>query len=653
MVYSFLGILERWPIRHYSTVLYRPGTTYLLGQVKLDPSLVSSEVGKNKCSKPSAGCNRAATVPGTVTVDPQNFMTKIGHEGSKFQEPNDDFRIANIIPELHSGWYDLLTQPLTSKQISRGLATFRDNVVSDLRRQKLYSSFKVCYGRELMRFGNNEMNLNLDDFHLDKDVSRSSYEPRKKMNKIGKLVEHVSDEFSDSRRNLSVINKRLKLKRIPPEFYLHQQFVINLGKKDLSRMLEIYFEFPQPRALHLTGYEFEKFMSLVLSYKMSKEDHLLDSEKLISLFESLHEDRIPLTDFELTKYVFFTIKYLSKYRGLDVESCFSGVMRLQSRFIFSQSVWNLILNEFPTKRSVIMKDMSNKIVLNRDLILTLCRSSESLVELLGILRVIQMKHIHLDQALLELMLTRLIDFGQYSLAKNVLDSLLDSCRSLPAKNSYKKDVTIYRTRVQRKLSRQYEALNGVLLSRARSASSFSSSKATSSRLVYYFFKPSSMLCCSFLGSLCNVETLTDNRKFEISNLLQLMIKYKIPLINLQAISILSGLLANPVDDSVAQRLDMDILDHLNELVFSSIDYNEYLHTCSKDFRFDKDYLREFIDGKDGESVVKELGTVFKLSFNVYRRWPTENETVEKESLRATVKGRMLRIYNELATVEGS
>ncbi|QPG75369.1 hypothetical protein FOA43_002722 [Brettanomyces nanus] len=500
--------------------------------------------------------------------------------------------------------------------------------------------------RQLSRFGMYQLGLRLEDFELDKSVRRSTSEPLQKKRRINQMVKYVADHLIDSQKNLSVINKRLKLKRLAPDFYLHQQFVINLGKKDLSKMVDIYFELPEPRALYLTSFEFEKFMSQVLAYKMSKEDHILDSEKLVDLFKNLLDDHIPLTGFELTKYVFFTLKNMSSLHKLDKDSCFNGVMQLQSRFIFTRSIWNLILNEFPEKRDIVLKEMANKVTLNRDLLITLLKTSTSISELANLLGLVQLKHIHLDPQMFELILRKLIGFGYYFLAKGMLETLLTSRRPLKM-DSFSEGVPIFPTRVERKLARQYEAFNGSLLYRARSAPP-RANKVDFSRLIYYYFKPSPMICSVFLDSLCDSEVFTEAKKFEVNNILELMIKNKIPLINSQLLNVLSKLLVSLPENL---ELDMKMVLQLNDLALSSIEYNERLHANSKDFKYDKKYLSSFIKEQVGNSVVNELRSSFKLSFELFRKWPAEGIEGFYYEMRIEVKEKMLKIYDELEIVE--
>ncbi|EIF45771.1 hypothetical protein AWRI1499_4336 [Brettanomyces bruxellensis AWRI1499] len=98
------------------------------------------------------------------------------------------------------------------------------------------------------------------------------------------MVDFVSSRFNPSRDNLAIISKRLKAERFPADLFLHHQFMVNLNRRDMGRLLEVYFNFPRPRAYHLTSLEFEKFMGLVLRYKVGDTDHLIHTEALIAFF---------------------------------------------------------------------------------------------------------------------------------------------------------------------------------------------------------------------------------------------------------------------------------------------------------------------------------------------------------------------------------
>lgn len=627
----------RSSFRRFSSTFYRPGTTYLLGQLKLGPDLVSHHLPK----KPS---NAVDVASDHNRIDPEKVLAKLRRTGNVSTRENiEGVNLRLSTPYPHAQWFDIYERTLTDKQIVEQMEQFRLQIDSDLKCRKLYSDFITCYSRELKRFGINDLSLKLDEFPVDKSSLWSQSESRKTASRTKKLVQCVADSFSESKQNLAIINKRMKLKRQPPEFYLHQQFVISLGKKDVSKLIDIYFDFPSQKALHLTEYEFEKFMSLILGYRMSKEDRIAHSGKLISLFKSLLSDRIPLTSFELTKYVFFTIRNLTEYRQLPTQECYEDVMKLQKSFTFNPAIWNLILTQFPNHKLEIIKQMSRNTILNRDLTRKLVQACTTPAQLVNMLSIIKFTHSHIDQMLFEDILIKLVDLGFYSFAKSILNLILNA---QTRKSTYSKGRSILRRKSQRFINNQIEAFNGVLLYRARNLSEDIVRKHYS-RYLYYIFKPSPMMMASFLESLTNPKSFTDNKRFELKDLLETMVKFQIPLLNSSALSILVALTNN---QSEQHFIDMDIVGLLNELVYESIAYNESLHKYSIDGRYDKKYLGKFINKQVGSSVALELKAIFKLSFNVFKRWPSSEKDATYSKKRIHVKTRLLKIYDQLVAV---
>ena len=553
---------------------------------------------------------------------------------------------SDIPSEAIMGWYGILTRQLNDDEIKEKIELFKNHVISDLSRPDLYGRFKVCFFRKMIAFGQINFSLSPECFGVDKTSFKNKSPNIKQLSRVKKMVDFVSSRFNPSRDNLAIISKRLKAERFPADLFLHHQFMVNLNRHDMGRLLEVYFNFQRPRAYHLTSLEFEKFMGLVLRYKVGDTDHLIHTEALIAFFDSLLDDNIPLTKFELTKYVFFVLKNLLNVQKVSNTECFNKIMALQGRITFSQSIWNLLLCQFWEKKDIILQEMSHKVILNSDLIRTICCRCTSKNELINIIEIIKLKHMHLNPELFELIIQRLLFFKEFGYSTILVKAVLESFKRLRQTNNFERGTVIHRTKILRLINSRYEELNSVLLYEARQRV-LNELQHSDSQLLYYTFKPSPMLMYHFLDCL---SLTSDTQKVAVYSVLKIMNAYKIPLLNSQSLRMLSDLYLHPADSIECMETDMNLVKAIVNLAYNSAHYNQYFHNCVGDSRYDKKYLSGFLHKTINSSAAQETRAIFELAFNIYKQWSLNDQSSTLKDKRAEIKKSMLQIYKELIAI---
>lgn len=573
--------------------------------------------------------------------------SKFLQEQSKGVSVHDSRRVTSSIPlEATMGWYGILTRQLDYKQNEQQIELFKNRIISDLSCSNLYGRFKVCFFRKMMTFGQTAFSLSPECFAVDKASFKNKSPHIKQLSRVKKMVDFVSSRFNPSKDNLAIINKRIKADRFPADLFLHHQFMVNLNRQDMGRLLEVYFNLPRPRAYHLTALEFEKFMGFALRYRVGNTDHLIHSEGLVAFFDSLLEDNIPLTKFELTKYVFFVMKNLLDVQKVNSTACLNKIMALQGRFTFSQSIWNLLLCQFEEQRNVILREMSRKVILNRDLIRTICSQCDSKAELINIIEIIRLKHMHLDPELFELIVQKFLLFKEFDSATVLINAVLESFKRLRQNNNFERGTVIHRTKVLRRMDVRYEELNSVLLYESRQRT-LNKLEKFDSKLIYYTFKPSPMMMYHFLRSL---SLANEEQKAAASSILDIMDVYKIPLLNSESLRMLSDIYLHPAHSIESMTKDMDLVKAIINLTYSSARFNQYFHNCVGDSRYDKRFLSKFLHKTINSSAAQETRAIFELAFNIYKQWSLDDKPSTLKDKRTEIKKSMLQVYKELVAI---
>ncbi|KAG0676416.1 hypothetical protein C6P42_001275 [Pichia californica] len=438
-------------------------------------------------------------------------------------------------------------------------------------------------------------------------------------------------KLSELSSNTYILYKRLKVNRLIPPFYLHQQFLIHLGSNNISKLLDLYFELPQPRPFYLKREEFEKFMSLLLRLKFSNNDHKLLIPKIIDVYNDIREfgNEIQLTPFENTKYLSILLNDWSNNNTslISEDEMFNKIIKMKSlnsikRLSFCPAMWNLLLIYFPKKTSEIMKLMSNESGLTRLNIEIYLKHIKSFNELNNLLELMKLKFFHLDTYLLNLIILKLIEFNKSNIALNLINEILIKFNNISNLNwsfSTKKIDRIQLFKID-VLNKTFQQLHNEEINNNNNNEIGKFSNFTWLR---YKFKPSPLIISKLL---INLNSYNDQLK-----LLNLMIKQNIPIVNKHAINLL---LLNDLNQIEKFKLIPLILS----LVKSSLEFNKTLHRVSIDSRYDTNDLSTYIHDESNE--IFELKDIFKISLKLY----DDNEHLENvDEIRIAIANQLVSL----------
>lgn len=544
----------------------------------------------------------------TLNVD-NKILDIIPNSMSQITIPNNNYNLKknNNIIDLSKlpSWYERLQNPSTY------------NIINDIikcSKPTPFRSFQRCYVKLLTSYADRfisltkpqmkELQLKLENQDLPNHLQQEQIK-----------LDLVSKRLSDLSANTYIMYKRLKINRLTSPFYLHQQFLIHLGANNLSKLLDLYFELPEPRPLYLKREEFEKLMSLLLRLKISNDDHKSLLPKIIDVYDDIRKNGngINLTPFEETKYLSFLLNLWTE-ENLSQEEKYIKIINLKSnstkKLNFCPAMWNILLTHFPEKNNEIIKMMSEESGISRTNIEIYLKHSKSFNEFCNLLELMKLKFFHIDPYLLDTIILKLIEFNKTNDALSLIFQIIKKFHKISNLNWIfltKKDQRFHLFKLD-VLNKTLQQLNN----------EFSNKPFTWLR---YKFKPNPFT----IGKLLTCLNSNDDK----SKLLILMTEQNIPLANKFAIELLKD-------------CNFDTIPLILTLVNSSFQFNDDLHKFSTDARFDTNYLKNFI--YDSSDSIFELKEIFKISLKLY----DENEKLENsDNTRISIAGQLVSLNNKL------
>lgn len=495
-----------------------------------------------------------------------------------FTELKDHRKLIVRISELPS-WYERLNS-------SSSYSILEDESLNEV--PTLYRNFQRCYARVLASFTDThlvlpksrmkELQAKLQDQDLPENVQQQLVK-----------VNVASRKFTELSSNTYTLYQRLKIKRMTPPFYIHQQFLINLGDVNVRRLLELYFELPEPRPLHLKREEFERFMRIILKLKISG-DHRALLPKLVQFYDDIRKNGngIQLTSFETTKYFSFLLN-LWKEENLPMDIRYAKILQLKNltgpkKLVFAPAMWNIFLSHFPYKVDDIMKLMANECGLTRSTAEIFIKHLKSLDSLSNTLELMKLKKLHLDPFLLDTIVGKYIEFGKADDAFELLIKIINTFEDISDMNWVLPSKSFQRVRIIQSdiLNKTFQQMHNY-----DPEMKFSWLK--------YKFKPSPLTLGKLLLSLD-----TYNRY----KLLKVMIQQNIPLVNKHALQII-------------EQRHLNSLPFVLKLVNQSKSFNQQLHHARNDVKYDAHYLGEFFNPENNPTI--EMNEIFDKSILFYKQ----------------------------------
>lgn len=517
------------------------------------------------------------------------------HNREEIGEPRHGIIRISTLPS----WYERLDSPSSYSLLD-------DHSFKEA--SALYRSFQRCYARLLASFTDNY--LSLPDYRLKElQAKLPNQELAENIQQQLVKINVAARRFTELSSNTYTLYQRLKINRLTPPFYLHQQFLINLQEENIEKLIDLYFELPEPRPLYLKREEFEKLMRILLRLKISG-NHKLLLPKLVQLYDDVRTNGkgIQLTSFETTKYFSFLLN-LWKEQGVPLDERFKRVLKMKetrgtNKLVFYPAMWNIFLSHFPFRVDEIMKLMANESGLTRSTAATFIKYLKSFDSLNNTLELMKLKKFHLDPFLLDLIVEKYIEFGKSKEAFEIIKTIINRFEDIsdmnyviPSKASQRID--IFRIDVLNKTLQQMHNYNPEM--------KFSWLK--------YKFKPSPFTLGKLLLSLD-----TYNRY----KLLKIMLEHKIPLSNKHALKL------------VGQR-HLNSLPFILRLVNESQPFNEQLHHAIDDVKYDTKYLEQFVHDRNDRIV--ETNEIFDLSVSIYK----ENENDENiSSIKSDIAAELIK-----------
>lgn len=517
----------------------------------------------------------------------------------------EDFQISDI-----PSWYERLVSPSTYK-IYDDITIDHENIP--------YRSFNRCYNRVLSVYADEFICLdspaakNIQLSLLEKNLPEQILQQQMKVELVSKKLNEVSS-------NSFIIYNRLRIKRMAAPFFLHQQFLVNLNEKNVARLVEIYFELPNPKPLHLKREEFEKFMTLLLGLKVS-EDHKTLLPKIIEIYEDIkiNGHGIKLTPFENTKYLSFLLNLWNE-QGISQDIKFERIINLKlndkGKSDFCPGMWNVFLSHFPERTDEIMKMMSHEVGITRTNVQIFLNYVKSYDELNNALELMKLKYFHLDPTLLTIIIEKHIEFGKEEEALLLLTYILRAFVDISDLNWQ-----FLPQRIERKEIFKFDILNKTYYQLHINDTNLKH------EWLRYKFKPNPLVISKLAASL------SDENQYK---LLELMNQQNIPLANKYAINILEQ-----------KSCDFKTLSVLAKLVKNSNNFNKELHNYSTDAKFNTKYLNLHIIDSSND-VFNELATIFQLCIQRYQKM---NDIPGMETERGEAAQELVSLNQELKIVD--
>lgn len=475
-------------------------------------------------------------------------------------------------------WYERLDS-ISSYRLHKDIAL-------EGQEKKIYSSFSKCYSRVLSYYADHFISLTRERLH---DLM-SKLDNSDKPDHVQKL--YIKIDLSEKRlstisRNTYVIYQRLKVERETLPFYLHQQFLIHLNEGNIAKLLNVYFEFPHPRPLHLKREEFEKFMKLILKIKISG-DHKPLLKKIVEVFADIRENGGPisLTPFEDTKY--FSLMLNSwESEGMSKSEIYEKVLEIRAvkgpkPLKFVPAMWNCFLTHVPEKSEEILKLMAKEIGLTRFTAEIVLNNADSFDRLCNTLELMKLKNFHMDEKIFALVVRKYIQFGKTHEALELVEKLLDSFQDLTSRNYSFRPLSLERTEVFKLdiLNKAFQQLHN-------------EQQEMEHQWLQYKFIPSPFALGELLVSL---------DREGIIRLLNTMIKHNIPLTHKHALNVI-------------EKIEPSLLHLVLESVNRSRDFNINLKKISEEPKYNTAFYKNYT--LQHQDIVLELREIFRKSLFLY------------------------------------
>lgn len=501
-------------------------------------------------------------------------------------------------------WYERLQKP-SSYRIEEDVKASSSAIP--------YRSFQRCYSRLLALYTDTFLSLpkpQMRELQARFHNQNLPEEIQQQQIKIDAAVRKLSDLSA----NTFVIYKRLKVKRLTPPFYLHQQFLVHLGAKNTSKLLDLYFDLPEPRPLYLKREEFERLMSLLLRLKISG-DHRTLIPRVVEVYEDIRQNGkgIGLTPFEETKYLSFLLN-LWKEQNISQEEKYNKILDLKfnskRRMKFCPAMWNIMMTHFPQKSDEIMKLMANEVGITRSISEVFLRHLETYDELNNALELMRLKYFHIDPWLLDVIIEKYIEFNKSSEALELITETLRIFEDISTLNWVFPTQKFRRSEMFKieMLDKTLQQLHNELPEKPFT-------------WFRYKFKPSPLTLGKLLVSL--------EQEDQKQSLLILMKQQNIPLVNKFALELLNS-------------CSFEKMSLLLELVNSSVAFNTQLHSVSKDSKYDMKYFSGFVHNPTDPLL--ELKDVFRQSIKLY------DDNVDNDDfndVRAVIADQLVRLNEKV------
>lgn len=559
--------------------------------------------------KKEKNINQLNNLPTMGQIDLDSFNINKDQEASFFD--------VSLLPT----WYERLNQP----------STYR--IHKDLESTSFpFRSFRKCYSRILTLYFDTYITLPPSQmYELQKKLYYDREDKSHIPDSVQKLeikIDRVTRKLSELSLNTYIIFKRLGIRRSIPPFYLHQQFSVNLNERNLSNLLNLYFELPKPRPLYLRRDELEQFLSLILSTKVSNDDNKALLPKIIDVFEDMYQnvksesmEDFQLTPFENTKYLSLLLNYW-KSKNMSQEEKFNNIINLRMNSLkFCPAMWDILLSHLPEYCNEIMKIMSEKSGLTRLSAGVFIRYLTTYDELNNTLELMKLKNYHLDSELLDTIITKYIEFGKIKEAKELMIEFFKFSFDLSSTNWEFPTLRKSRTELFK-----IDVLNKTL----QQLKNENFDDPITFSWLRYKFKPNPITMGNLLTHL---DSLTDEK-----DLLNIMVEQKIPISNKHALKLLTFQTEN-----LADRIKFfENVPLVLKLVNESYEFNDNLHVASTDSKYDTETYKKYVHIPTGTSF--ELKEIVKTSIEIYEEIST-NSTFY--NIRANLANQLVRLNDKL------
>lgn len=346
-----------------------------------------------------------------------------------------------------------------SYSFTRSLINSINNVMPN------YSSFSSYFSDIIQRYGKL---IYIDNNSFKRMHEKLQIKDNSANDKVREII--IFNQLRQKSVNSRIISERLKIERLDAPFYMHQQFSLNLEKENIESLLDLYFDLPNPKSLHLKRQELEKFLSLLIKTNFKEDKYRPLAKSVIDVFEDiLNNDKavgIQLTNFEKVKYFSLLVsKATNRFESHSTPPTASEyqsqnfllkqLLLIQHKIKLHKSVESYIslAYNFPNHNHKLAIMMSRYLPLNRLTVQLLIKNVPNWRTLQHMLRMIEKNNIHIDYELLNLILEQYIRFKKSTELKAIVFALFEKFGSLKTVNQ------LYDAKSTRQLIDKYHATN--------------------------------------------------------------------------------------------------------------------------------------------------------------------------------------------------